>query len=244
VNTAPPVIPTPKRMEKVMAIVPLVADMAHFNPVNFSELKDAGLVGVIHKARQGVAIGDPKYAARMAAAKNAGLRWGAYDFATRDDVAANVSAFLTYAGLEATDSAWLDFEDNAHSQMTGDQAYEFLDRVAQRLGRACGIYGGNRIREKIDPHDPKWIEMAAVAPLWQCRYLKAQPSDNAELFRLVRPIPPWTKNFLIQYTGDGVGPRPHSAPGLQNGADLNAFDGPAGELASAWVGKPVTFAAA
>jgi GH25 family lysozyme M1 (1,4-beta-N-acetylmuramidase) len=220
-----------------MAIIPLVADMAHFNPVNFTELKDVGFVGIIHKARQGVGVGDPKYAARMAAAKTAGLRWGAYDFATHDDVAANVAAFLATARLEPTDSAWLDFEDNAHSQMTGKQAYEFLDRVAQKRGRACGIYGGNRIREQINPHDAKWIDMAENAPLWQCRYVKLQPADNADLFRVIAPIPPWTKNFLIQYTGDGVGPRPHTAPGLENGADLNAFNGTAAELATAWAGR-------
>ncbi len=226
-----------------MAIIPLVADIAHFNPVNFSELKEAGFVGVIHKARQGVAVGDPKYAARMAAAKNAGLRWGAYDFATHDDVAANVAAFLAYARLDDADSAWLDFEDNAHSQMTGEQAYEFLDRVAQERGRACGIYGGNRIREQVKPHSAKWIDMAAVAPLWQCRYIGSQPADNAELFRRVPPIPPWTSIFLLQYTGDGVGPRPHSAPGLQNGADLNAFNGAAAELAATWSGALLAAAA-
>jgi GH25 family lysozyme M1 (1,4-beta-N-acetylmuramidase) len=227
-----------------MGIVPLVADMAHFNAVNFSELKQAGFVGIIHKARQGIAIGDPKYAARMAAAKAAGLRWGAYDFATHDDIAANVAAFLAYARLEESDSAWLDFEDNAHSQMSGAQAYEFLDRVAQKRGRPGGIYGGNRIREQIDPHDPKWIDMAAAAPLWQCRYIATQPADNAELFGRVPPIPPWSKNFLIQYTGDGIGPRPHSAPGLQNGADLNAFAGTAAELAATWAGEPAARAAA
>jgi len=220
-----------------MAIIPLVADLAHFNPVNFTTLQDAGFVGIIHKARQGIASGDPKYAARMAAAKHAGLRWGAYDFATHDDVAANVAAFLATARLEPTDSAWLDFEDNTHSQMSGDQAYEFLDRVAQKRGRACGIYGGNRIREQIKPHDPKWIDMAQCAALWQCRYVKAQPADNADLFRVIAPIPPWTKNFLIQYTGDGVGPRPHTAPGLANGADLNAFNGAPDELAAAWAGS-------
>ena len=122
-----------------MAIVPLVADVAHFNPVNFSELKAAGFVGVIHKARQGIAVGDPKYVARMAAARDAGLRWGAYDFATHDDVAANVAAFLDYARLDDADSAWLDFEDNAHSQMTDEQAYEFLDRVAQKRGRPAAF---------------------------------------------------------------------------------------------------------
>ena len=125
----------------------------------------------------------------------------------------------------SNDGAWFDFEDNSASQMTGDQAHEFLDRVSQKLGRACGIYGGNRIREQIDPQAAKWIDMAARAPLWQCRYISVQPDDNDELFRLIQPIPPWTKNTIIQYTGDGVGPIPHTVQGLENGADLNVFIG-------------------
>jgi hypothetical protein len=41
---------------------------------------------------------------------------------------------------------------------------------------------------------------------------------------------------LLQYTGDGVGPLPHTAPGLENGADLNAFDGTDDALRAAWAG--------
>lgn len=227
-----------------MPIIPLVADMAHFNPVNFAQLKAAGFVGVIHKARQGIGMGDPMYARRMAAAKDAGLRWGAYNFATGDIPATNATAFLSFANLAAADSAWLDFETNAASEMSGDQAYEYLDRVMQKLGRAVGIYGGDRIRAQIKPDDPKWIDMAKVAPLWQCRYIGLRPDDNDELFRLIPPIPPWTANFLIQYAADGSGPLPHTAPGLQNGADLNAFNGTADELAAQWAGQAVTVAAA
>lgn len=217
----------------------MVADLAHFNPVNFAELKDAGIRGVIHKARQGIGYGDPMYGRRMAAAKTAGLLWGAYDFATGDPVAANATAFLSFANLGAADLAVLDFEDNTASQMSGDQAYEWLDRVAQKLGRAPAIYGGNRIREQIKPDDPKWIDMAKVVRQWQCRYVKLAPADNADLFRIVPPIPPWTATFLIQYTGDGVGPTPHTVPGLQNGADLDAFDGTPDQLAAAWAGASV-----
>jgi len=227
-----------------MPIVPNIADMAHFNPVNFSQIKTAGILGVIHKARQGLGYGDPSYRSRQAAAKQAGLLWGAYDFATGDDVASNVAKFLDYAALEATDGAWLDFEDNTHSQMSGDQAFEFLDRVAQKRGRACGIYGGNRIREQIDHQDSGWIEMAKVSPLWQCRYIGARPADNAALFKAIPPIAPWTVNTIIQYTGDGSGPPPHTVAGLQNGADLNVFLGTPDELAKAWPGQPVTFRAA
>lgn len=217
-----------------MSIVPMVADVAHFNPVNFTEIKEAGIVGVIHKARQGLGYADPMYARRMSAARGAGLLWGAYDFATGDDPQANAALFLRTANLGPHDLAVLDFEDNSASQMTAAEAYAFLSEVMAGLGRGCAIYGGNRIREQIKPDDPKWIDLAKHVWLWQCRYIKAQPADNAELFRLIAPIPPWTSNFLIQYTGDGVGPQPHMVSGLQNGADLNVFNGSTEELAPQW----------
>jgi lysozyme len=219
-----------------MPIVPAVADMNHANSVNFTDLAAAGIWGVIHKARQGTGYGDPAYLARQSLAKGAGLLWGAYDFATGDNVASNVGDFLAYAKLGPQDSAWLDFEDNTESEMSGDQAYEFLDRVSQELGRACGIYGGNRIREQIDPQSAKWIEMAKVAPLWQCRYINSQPPDVGSLFKAIPPLPPWTVNTLIQFTGDGVGPMPHTVQGLENGADLNAFNGSRDQLKATWPG--------
>ena len=109
--------------------------------------------------------------------------------------------------------------------MSAAQAYQFLDQVSQKLGRACAIYGGNRIHEKIPADDPRWIDMAKRTPLWQARYLNVQPTDTASLFKDIPPNPPWTANMLIQFTGDGVGPVPHTVDGLEDGADLDAFDG-------------------
>ena len=68
--------------------------------------------------------------------------------------------------------------------------------------------------------------------------LRKQLFTNAELFRAIAPLAPWTKNYLIQYTGDGVGPQPHTVQGLQNGADLNAFNGTREDLLAAWPGAP------
>ena len=222
-------------------IVPNVADFNHANEVNFAEIKAAGIWAVILKARQGVGFGDPAYGRRRALAKQLGLLVGAYDFATGDPVAENVADFLAYAALDDDDMPFLDFENNTESEMSAAQAYEFLDSVAQKLGRPCAIYGGNRIREQIDPQDQKWIDMAKTAPLWQCRYIASQPADNAALFAAIKPIPPWTANFIIQYTGDGMGPRPHSVQGLQNGADLDVFNGTRDQLAAAW-GKAAAIA--
>lgn len=220
-------------------IIPVVADMNHANSVNFTEIAGAGIWGVIHKGRQGVAYGDPEYRKREIVAKSMGLLWKPYDFATGDDPAANVASFISFTGATAMDGGCLDFEDNTHSEMSGAQALEFLDRFNQKIGVACWLYGGNRIREQVDPQHPKWIDMAKITPLWECRYIGGQPVDNGDEWKRVPPIPPWTKVTLIQYTGDGAGPRPHTVPGLENGADLNIFDGDRNALAAAWPG-PVT----
>jgi lysozyme len=227
-----------------MPIVPVIADMNHANSVNFSKLKGAGIWGIIHKARQGVGFADPAYTRRRGIAEGLGLLWAAYDFATGDDVQANVDAFLKTANPSDKTGMWLDFEDNSVTEMSADQAYLFLDMVDQRLGRACGIYGGNRIREQIPPDDPKWIDMARVTPLWQARYINARPKDTAALFRVITPIPPWTVNTIIQYTGDGSGPPPHTLPGLEDGADLNAFNGSYNQLTAIWPGAAVPAAVA
>ena len=221
-------------------IIPIVADLYHGNSVNFTQVKAAGLIGIIHKARQGIGYGDPAYTSRMAAWKGLSGLWGAYDFSTGDNVAVNVADFLTFAKLASRDLAALDFEDNSQSEMSADQAHEFLDRVNQARGTACVIYGGNRIREQIDPQQAKWVDMAKVTPLWQARYIGLQPADNEELFKSISPIPPWTSNFLIQFTGDGLGPQPHSMPGLENGADLDAFNGDSQALMQAWPGPAIS----
>lgn len=223
-------------------ITPLVADMNHNNSVDFDKLAAAGCVGVILKARQGTGFVDPAFHARRDTAKKAGLLVGAYDFATHDDPVENAKAFLETTGVDSALSYWLDFEDNTKSQMSGEQAAIFLDAVAQAIGRPCGIYGGNRIFEEIDDTDQQDVDWWAQHPLWLCQY-KTDPAlkqaSLAELKPHIRIPSQWKKPgwFLLQYTGDGIGPLPHSMPGLEQGADLNAFDGTPEQLRAVWATK-------
>jgi lysozyme len=225
---------------------PVVFDVNHNNRIgrNLSEadamlaLKNDGVVGMIHKAKQGIGYTDPKYKRRRAAAAQAGLMCGAYDFATHDDPVENAKDFLATTGA-ANDpnlSVWLDFEDNRASQMTAEQAYQFIDTVDQTLGRICGIYGGNRIREQITPHSSS-SDWWRRHPLWLCQYKTSSALRDTDLPTLMQHIsipPPWTEFFLLQYTGDGIGPLPHTLPGLDPGADLNVFNGDPSELVRRW----------
>ena len=47
---------------------------------DFAKLKSEGILGVFHKATQGTEYVDPKYHQRQAAARAAGMPWGAYAF--------------------------------------------------------------------------------------------------------------------------------------------------------------------
>jgi lysozyme len=91
----------------------VVIDLSHFNEVtSFSTVKSDGIVGVIHKATEGVRDVDPKYLARRGEALAAGLWWGAYHFATGDDAAVQADVFLTAVAPGPTDLIVLDFEQN------------------------------------------------------------------------------------------------------------------------------------
>jgi lysozyme len=225
-------------------IHPVVADMAHFNPVNFARIKAAGIVGVIHKATQGIAVADNQYAERRPVAQAAGLLWGAYSFATGDDARAHAKHFLSVAQPDADTLLCLDYEDNPHSPMSAQAAWDFMRAVEDATGRMCWIYGGNRIFEHISPLCRSSTAAAAyfkARPLWLCQYKTGLPADIdlAALKKHIRVPAPWDDFALLQYTGDGVGPLPHRVDGLEHGADLNAFAGGDKELAAICAGARI-----
>jgi lysozyme len=214
----------------------LVADLNHANPIDFGALKDTGLVsGVIHKASQGIRFTDPLYQNRKDLALTFGFLWGAYDFATDDDVKENVDRFLTVAGVDIDMLYCLDFENNPRHDMKMAMALEFLDRVDQRIGRPCVIYGGDRIKRFVPDLDDQQRDFLAKRPLWGCEYGPRWKNYDVNGDDL-----PWTNGpDLWQYTGDGQGPGPHTVDGLEDGADLSKFlwgDKTQTALASWWVG--------
>lgn len=202
---------------------PFAVDISHHNvvaPNGFVLAKNAGLVGVIHKATQGLGYADPMYAKRRKAATDAGLLWGAYHFNTGDPVSVQVQHFLDVAQPDARTMMVLDYEDNRVSNMSVAQARDFLMRLDDALGRRCVIYGGNRIKEQLPKSDPFF----GAHRLWLCQY-----GAHAVLPKS------WSKFFLWQFTGDGIGPLPHTVPGFNsNGLDINTYGGTAAELAAEW----------
>jgi lysozyme len=211
----------------MQAMTPRVIDISHHNTVtDLKATAAAGVWGVIHKASQGRAYRDPDYGARRALAAKAGLLWGGYHFNDGTDVAAQVDSFMKAAQPDAATLMVLDFEDNRLSNMSVQQAVDFLHQLEQRLGRKGAIYSGNRLKETIGQLSPMERDYLLSHRLWLCQYGP----------RAVLPKG-FARYWLWQYTGDGVGPLPHNVPGVvagNSGVDLNAFDGTRAVLAANW----------
>lgn len=214
----------------MVTLTPRAVDISHHNNVNdFGKVAAAGIWGVINKASQGTVYKDPTYGPwRRTRVLKAGMLWGAYHFNTGDNVQAQVKNFFDAAQPDKDTLMVLDLEDNRSSNMTIKQAVEFLHRTEDKLGRKAAIYSGNRLKETIDSLNKTDRAYVCSHRLWLCQY--------GPVARVPKGFDSW---WLWQFTGDGVGPLPHSIPGIDgNGIDLNTYRGTRLDLAASWSGRP------
>ena len=210
----------------------LVADFYHGNPVDFTKLQAANwngikCGGVIMKCTQGASYVDPAYASRKIQAPP--LPVAAYHFGTGEPVQTQVNNFLTHAQLTDTTGLWLDYEDNAASQMSLAQAIDFMGGVDTATGRTCGVYSGNTLKQAIAKAAPADRTFLAAHAFWLADYAPTPVMTDYN----GKPLP-WDVPFLHQFSGDGSGPLPHTLDGLENGADLSVFRGSIAQLTAAW----------
>lgn len=202
-----------------------VVDISHYNTnVDFVKLKAAGILGVIHKASQGVGTCDPTYDEHRIGAVKAGLLWGAYHFGTGNDGVEQAVNFLEaiHADVGATINTLLalDFEPNPHGpSMTLEQARSFVAHVQGITGRWPGFYSGHYIKEVLGNN---YDLVLSNCWLWLAQY--------GPTAVLPHNWPAWT---LWQYTDGAIGPEPHEIPGVGR-FDRSLFNGTADELRAFW----------
>ncbi|MFB9127919.1 muramidase [Paraburkholderia dipogonis] len=199
----------------------VVVDISHHNAnVDFSALKAAGIVGVIHKATQGVTGVDPTYASHRASAQQQGLLWGAYHFGTDSDGVQQAVSFLDAVGDVSNTLIALDFESNPTGpSMSLEEARAFVTHVASATGRYPGFYSGHDIKQLLGT--------GTDTVLSNCWFWLAQYGPTAV-------VPPnWTRWTLWQYTDGALGPPPTEIPGVGR-FDRDIFNGDEDELRSFW----------
>jgi lysozyme len=209
--------------------VNIVVDLSHHNGViDLNAAARSGLVGVIHKATQGVGYQDPMYAGNKTKAKQAGLLWGAYHFGVGADGVAQAESFLNFVKPDAGTLLVLDLEPNGQGpSMTLEEARAFVTHVNSETGRWPGLYAGHYLKELLGTNTD--------SVLANCWFWLSQYGPTAV-------VPPnWRTWTLWQYTDGAVGPPPHEVPGIGR-CDRDMFNGTEASLRALW-GAPAAAAA-
>ena len=203
-----------------------VIDLYHgSNVASFTQIKEAGVYGVIHKATQGITFQDSQYHVRRPEALAAGLLWGAYHFGQAGASGAEqADYFLDFVQPVSDDLLVLDFEsysaNGKDETMTLQDAEQFVERVYAKTGRWPGLYSGPSFLARALGGTPS--STLSSCWLWIADY---NPS----------PVVPegWPYWTLWQYT-DGVhGPEPHSVDGV-GACDRDQFNGSLDDLRKLW----------
>lgn len=199
-----------------------VIDLSHHNAsVDFSAIKSDGILGVIHKATQGISYVDPKFKERAEQAVAYDVPVGAYHFGTAADPVQQAEHFVEQAGGERL--LVLDFENNpdkTQGDMSLQGAESFVRRVCELTGRYPMLYSGHTIKEVVQAQEitnPEQTELSKCK-LWIAQYSTA-------------PVIPaiWSSWTLWQYTDGQVGPEPHTVAGV-GPCDRDYFNGTEDEL--------------
>jgi len=198
-----------------------VIDISHHNgTVNLIQAAADGIVGVIHKATQGIKFNDPAYAANKQKASSAGLLWGAYHFGDGSDPIAQAEHFLNIVQPGDQTLIVLDFEENTQGpSMTLDGARAFVNHMNDKVGRFPGLYGGSFLKgllgQTLDP-------VLANCWFWLAQYSKTPV--------VPKNWPTWT---MWQYTDGTAGQPPHTVQGV-GACDRDFFNGDLAALKTLW----------
>ncbi len=198
-----------------------VIDLSHFNSnVDFAQVKAAGILGVFHKATQGVSFVDPAYVAHREQALANGLLWGAYHFGGGGDGVDQAGFFLDTVKPDLATLLVLDLESNPQGPSMGlEDARAFVTHVQSVTGRWPGLYAGYFLKQLLG--------VASDPVLGQCWFWLSQYGPTAV-------VPPaWAQWTMWQYTDGAAGLGPYEVPGVGR-CDRDYFNGTTEELVAFW----------
>ncbi|WP_254229482.1 glycoside hydrolase family 25 protein [Wolbachia pipientis] len=201
-------------------LINAVIDLSHWNQeIDFRLTKEDGIVGIIHKATQGVKYVDPEYTKRKKAAEKEELLWGAYHFGVGEKSGKDQAEhFLETIGDSSDILLALDIEENKDGKsIMPKQAEDFVNRVYLVTGRLPLIYGS-----------PSFLKDFATPTLTECPLWLAKWGT-----KLTLPIG-WRNWTLWQYTDGQTGAKPHEVEGIGK-CDRNKFNGTLKELREFWL---------
>lgn len=196
-----------------------VIDISHWQKVfDFDKIKNAGIVGVIHKATESLSNLDEKYANRKQAFIDRGFLFGSYHFLRRDGIK-EANRFLDIVKPTDTELICLDAEaQNLTVKQLITESENFVSQIYEKTGRYPVLYIGNFILNDY----AKGIGFRENTPLVNCPLWIARYSTKEPI--VPKPFSDWS---LWQYTDSSI------IPGITT-VDRNRFNGTKEQLFKFW----------
>lgn len=191
-----------------------ITDISHYQKFNsmqsYQELKDSGVICVIHKCTQSSGMLDATYQGHIKGLKEVGIPYlGAYHYLTCRNLNGTDEAqfFMDTVDVENNPDIKLalDFEEMNYSTCNIKNAELFVQAVFERAGKYPLLYTG---RNKISDGNLDVDSVLLNCPLWWAQYSN-QISHVPKLFK--NGVSIW------QYSGTG------RLPGLDGICDMDAL---------------------
>ncbi len=233
----------------------IVIDSYGLNPINWKKMgEDKRVVGIIHKATEGVApqksckdlkdaeriacifkfkyysTGRELFLTRRTLADTLEYKWGAYHLGRAGDPIAQAKHFLEFADPRKTDLLALDLEGlDTKKWMSFEDAEIFVEYIHKEIGRYPMIYANHKVASYIAQNKAKYKVLSKL-PLWYARF----KSDIRNVF----PLGSWKTYALWQFSSE-INCEPgkkclYSVPGTDYDMDVNVHSSSADELRKKW----------
>jgi lysozyme len=191
-------------------------DISHWqNFPNFTEVRAAGVIAMIHKATEGSSYVDPNRAKNISNAIKAGIKCCTYHWIKPGNASNQMDFYLKTIDPVPGERVVIDYEEDGCSLDDLHEAVQTL--LDDPRGLQITVYSGHLLKEQLSSHDEL---LAKNTDLWLAQYTSGTPTWSTETYSH------WA---LWQYSESGT------VNGIDGSlVDLNRFDGTDDELL-AWI---------
>jgi len=172
-------------------MIDVIIDISHWQEkVDFSRVKEAGILGVILKATDGMDT-DPKFI-RISEAREVGLLVGSYHYVRKaHDMLDQVKFYLKNA--QPGKGELIAFDIESGGEISRETLLDGIKYVVDTLGRYPVLYGGRNVLAVVVGDEPS--DAISKCPLWWSQY-GPEITHVPELFGPQGPV-------IWQYTENG-----------------------------------------